>query len=276
MLSTPGGRIGQHGWRAASGDRAAFALAVHRHFGPDTTPTDVAALRSPGSAPGIRRDDPLPALEMEGLIRAALGEPELVDNIPPETALRSRNLRPRAILLEQAEPGGARRVRGGGSSSSPPGRREVPPSPDRPAGRQCLKSGAASSVMVPLTKAVQATGAKLRIPAVGALESRTSISVPRSRTSTHWPLLRNGSTCARRYAPCSLSSLMNFIDSAGDLAGILRLSYAAESRARSRLDSRTATSKRLDVAQRRVVVLKLSRAKPQVSARRAPASKRST
>ena len=31
--------------------------------------------------------DTLPVLEMEGLIRAALGEPELVDNIPAETMI---------------------------------------------------------------------------------------------------------------------------------------------------------------------------------------------
>ncbi|BCJ59157.1 hypothetical protein C1I93_05485 [Micromonospora endophytica] len=64
----------------------AFALAVNRHFPPNTTPSDVAAWVC---ATRLRYNDrdTLPALEMEGLIRAALGEPELVDNIPAETAL---------------------------------------------------------------------------------------------------------------------------------------------------------------------------------------------
>ncbi|MEU7924480.1 hypothetical protein [Micromonospora sp. NPDC049107] len=65
---------------------AAFAVAVERRFGADATPSDVAAWVS-----GIRSrqqgGDPLPVLEMEGLIRAVLGEPELVDSISPETAL---------------------------------------------------------------------------------------------------------------------------------------------------------------------------------------------
>ncbi|WP_229706466.1 hypothetical protein [Micromonospora sonchi] len=65
---------------------AAFTLAVNRHFAPGTTPTDVAAWVSSTRA-RYADGDSLPGLEMEGLIRAALGEPELVDNIPAETML---------------------------------------------------------------------------------------------------------------------------------------------------------------------------------------------
>ena len=65
---------------------AAFALAVSRHFGADATPTDVAAFVSMIRSAYQEGDSP-PALEMEGLIRAALGEPELADTIAAETAL---------------------------------------------------------------------------------------------------------------------------------------------------------------------------------------------
>ncbi|MER7168352.1 hypothetical protein ABT336_20085 [Micromonospora sp. NPDC000207] len=65
---------------------AAFAVAVHRHFGPDATPTDVSAFVA-GARDLYPDDESLPRLEMEGLIRAALGEYDLVDNIPAETAL---------------------------------------------------------------------------------------------------------------------------------------------------------------------------------------------
>lgn len=65
---------------------AAFAVAVNRRFGPDTTPADVARYVSSARA-NYRDGDTLPALEMEGLIRAALGEPELADNIAPDVAL---------------------------------------------------------------------------------------------------------------------------------------------------------------------------------------------
>ena len=47
-----------------------------------------------------RDGDTLPTLEMEGLIRAALGEPELVDNIPAETALEVEIFILMQLLLE--------------------------------------------------------------------------------------------------------------------------------------------------------------------------------
>ncbi|WP_018253492.1 hypothetical protein [Salinispora mooreana] len=65
---------------------AAFAVAVNHRFGPDTTPADVARYVSSARA-NYRDGDTLPALEMEGLIRAALGEPELADHIAPDVAL---------------------------------------------------------------------------------------------------------------------------------------------------------------------------------------------
>lgn len=65
---------------------AAFAVAVNRRFGPGTTPADVARYVSSARA-NYHDGSALPALEMEGLIRAAIGEPELADNIPPAVAL---------------------------------------------------------------------------------------------------------------------------------------------------------------------------------------------
>ncbi|GAB3152824.1 hypothetical protein GCM10027290_44350 [Micromonospora sonneratiae] len=59
---------------------AAFALAVNEHFGANATPTDVAAFVSMIRA-AYQKLDCLPALEMEHLIQAALGEPELADPI---------------------------------------------------------------------------------------------------------------------------------------------------------------------------------------------------
>jgi hypothetical protein len=64
----------------------AFATAVHRRFDQDASPTAVAQY-----VHDLRADyqdgQTLPALEMEGLIRAALGEHDLVDNIPADVAL---------------------------------------------------------------------------------------------------------------------------------------------------------------------------------------------
>ncbi|GIJ76272.1 hypothetical protein SAMN05443287_102212 [Micromonospora phaseoli] len=93
--------IGQQG--LANGLRvigAAFALAVNRRFGPETTPTDVAQWVA-GIRAQYQGNDPLPTLEMEGLIRAALGEPELVDTIAPETALGAELLMLGQIILEE-------------------------------------------------------------------------------------------------------------------------------------------------------------------------------
>ncbi|MEU3456903.1 hypothetical protein ABZ671_25380 [Micromonospora sp. NPDC006766] len=92
--------IGKHG--LANGLQVigtAFALAVHRRFGPESTPTDVATWVAAVRA-RHQGGEPLPALEMEGLIRAALGEEELVDTIPAETALGAELFILGQILLE--------------------------------------------------------------------------------------------------------------------------------------------------------------------------------
>lgn len=66
---------------------AAFAIAVNRRFDSATDAREitrfVAETRSQYEEGGQ-----LPALETEGLIRAALGEVELADSIRPETALK--------------------------------------------------------------------------------------------------------------------------------------------------------------------------------------------
>nr|WP_230416615.1 hypothetical protein [Micromonospora tarapacensis] len=65
---------------------AAFAIAVNRRFGPGTTPADVAQFVATAQA-SYEEGDSLPTLETEGLVRAALGEAELADNISPDVAL---------------------------------------------------------------------------------------------------------------------------------------------------------------------------------------------
>src|SRR5690606_1318926 len=55
--------------------------------------------------------------------------------------------------------------------------------------RPCPAYARKLSALTALVKAFHAAGSKLSIPAAGALESRTSTWTPRSRTSTHWPLL---------------------------------------------------------------------------------------
>ncbi|MEV4755332.1 hypothetical protein AB0J86_09495 [Micromonospora sp. NPDC049559] len=66
---------------------AAFAILVNRRFSAGHTPTDVARFVTETRAqfPGA---DELPTLEMEGLVRAALGEPDLAESINLENALQ--------------------------------------------------------------------------------------------------------------------------------------------------------------------------------------------
>ncbi|TCC00590.1 hypothetical protein E0H26_02610 [Micromonospora zingiberis] len=92
--------IGRGGWIGGlQVIGAAFTLAVNRYFGPGTTPTDVAAWVATTRA-RYDEGDTLPALEMEGLIRAALGEPQLVDNIPAETMIAAEIFVLGQLLLE--------------------------------------------------------------------------------------------------------------------------------------------------------------------------------
>ncbi|MCZ7423250.1 hypothetical protein O7605_27465 [Verrucosispora sp. WMMA2121] len=78
---------------------AAFAIAVHRHLGADATPSDVAAFVSSARAQYQQGDTP-PALEIEGVIRAAVGEPELIENMAPDEVLGVEIFVLGQILLE--------------------------------------------------------------------------------------------------------------------------------------------------------------------------------
>ena len=94
------GEIGGSGWVGGlQVIGAAFALAVHRRFEPDATPTEIAAWVSATRAQ-YEDGGTLPALEMEGLIRAALGEEELADNIPAETIIAAEVFVLGQLLLE--------------------------------------------------------------------------------------------------------------------------------------------------------------------------------
>ncbi|MET8041785.1 hypothetical protein ABZU25_13085 [Micromonospora sp. NPDC005215] len=66
---------------------AAFAIAINDRFAAGHSPTDVARFvgETRTQFPGA---ESLPTLEMEGLVRAALGEVGLIDNLDPETALQ--------------------------------------------------------------------------------------------------------------------------------------------------------------------------------------------
>ncbi|MGW0432832.1 hypothetical protein ACWDV4_09845 [Micromonospora sp. NPDC003197] len=63
---------------------AAFALAVERRFR-NQTPQQIAQFVTETRA-RYQEGETLPALEMEGMIRAVLGEAHLIDNIDPEVA----------------------------------------------------------------------------------------------------------------------------------------------------------------------------------------------
>ncbi|WFE25741.1 hypothetical protein O7623_20510 [Solwaraspora sp. WMMD791] len=64
---------------------AAFAIAVDRHFGPEPDLNKVSAFVAQVRDQYQRGKD-LPALQLEGLIRAALGEAELLDGIDAEVS----------------------------------------------------------------------------------------------------------------------------------------------------------------------------------------------
>ncbi|MEU7839459.1 hypothetical protein AB0B39_00655 [Micromonospora sp. NPDC049114] len=76
------------GWRGGNQViGAAFAIAVNDRFAAAHSPTDVASFvaETQRQFPGA---ESLPTLEMEGLVRAALGEVGLIDNLNPEIALQ--------------------------------------------------------------------------------------------------------------------------------------------------------------------------------------------
>ncbi|MDG4779585.1 hypothetical protein O7614_08005 [Micromonospora sp. WMMD961] len=66
---------------------AAFAIAVNDRFAADHSPTAVARFVAE-TRDQFTGAESLPTLEMEGLVRAALGEVGLIDNLSPETALQ--------------------------------------------------------------------------------------------------------------------------------------------------------------------------------------------
>ncbi|GGM37490.1 hypothetical protein GCM10011608_22620 [Micromonospora sonchi] len=75
-------------WRGGSQViAAAFAIAVNERFTADHSPTDVARFvaETRSRFPAAQS---LPTLEMEALVRAALGEVDLIENLDPETALQ--------------------------------------------------------------------------------------------------------------------------------------------------------------------------------------------
>jgi hypothetical protein len=76
-------KAGWHGKTAVIG--AAFAIAVNRRFGGSYTPDDIARFVAETRSQ-FQGADAVPALAMEGLTRAALGEVDLADGISPTTA----------------------------------------------------------------------------------------------------------------------------------------------------------------------------------------------
>ncbi|GAB3808864.1 hypothetical protein [Micromonospora zhanjiangensis] len=93
--------LGRQGW--AGGLQtigAAFAIAVHRRFGSEASAADVARFVAEVRSQ-VPNGDELPALEMEGLIRAVLGEPELVDNISADLALGAQTFLLGALLQDE-------------------------------------------------------------------------------------------------------------------------------------------------------------------------------
>ncbi|WFE22464.1 hypothetical protein O7621_03700 [Solwaraspora sp. WMMD937] len=76
-------RIGWAGGSQTIG--AAFALAVNRRFGSSDDLRGVASFVA-DTRKRYQEGEQFSALAMEGMIRAALGEPDLIDDIDAETA----------------------------------------------------------------------------------------------------------------------------------------------------------------------------------------------
>ncbi|MER5453997.1 hypothetical protein ABT008_04385 [Micromonospora sp. NPDC002389] len=80
--------VERSGWRGGSQViAAAFAIAVNERFAPAPFPTAVARFVAETQAQ-FPAAQSLPRLEMEALVRAALGEVDLIDRLSPETALQ--------------------------------------------------------------------------------------------------------------------------------------------------------------------------------------------
>jgi hypothetical protein len=79
--------LDKSGWEAGSQViGAAFAILVHRRFDSMLDRDAIAEFVS-GVRSSYENGAAMPALEMEAMIRAALGEGHLVDNMEPETML---------------------------------------------------------------------------------------------------------------------------------------------------------------------------------------------
>jgi len=95
-------KLDEEGWTGgAQTISAAFAIAVHRRFHPDD---DVRKITRFVADVRNRYEEgrELPALEMEGMIRAALGETDLAENIDGETALSTQIALLAALLEDEA------------------------------------------------------------------------------------------------------------------------------------------------------------------------------
>jgi hypothetical protein len=80
---------------------AAFAVAVTRRFKPDTEVRAITAYVS--DVRGRYRDGKsLPAMDLEAMIRAVLGEADLIDNLAPEAAFAAQ-LALLSALLDDAD-----------------------------------------------------------------------------------------------------------------------------------------------------------------------------
>lgn len=94
--------IDRTGWQGSAPVLgAAFALMVHRRFEPGQDVREITAFVAEARS---RYEDggKLPALEMEAMIRAALGEADLADNVAPDVAFEVQ-LAVMTTLLQDAD-----------------------------------------------------------------------------------------------------------------------------------------------------------------------------
>jgi hypothetical protein len=94
-------KIGEDNWPAIAGRIAAvFGLAVQRKFGPDSDVRAIVAFVAEARAELAEGDD-IPPLEAEALVRAALGESELAENISQDVAVPAQIVLAVKILRDE-------------------------------------------------------------------------------------------------------------------------------------------------------------------------------
>lgn len=99
-------QIGERNWPAVAGRIAAvFGLAVNRRFSPDSDVRDIASFVAEARTELAEGDD-IPPLESEALVRAALGESELAENIPQDVAVPAQIVLAVKILRDEHLSGG--------------------------------------------------------------------------------------------------------------------------------------------------------------------------